>query len=196
MKWPEMNLPLSSETSFTGSHKQRNTKSEHTNAARITKIHGQQLDPLYLYLRELWPLSPFLLFFTLWSSSEHDFMWSNNQKIKSTKFGVYLGHTISVNTFYGQEKLKETAGHFVGKKRKQNKTKKHCLMACWWNMGQICLSAPTQQPFMWPYPQPKSFPAHFFQAVCQPVLERLLSLQDMGSEINYSPVHLQTQMLC
>lgn len=112
-KCSEMNLPLSSVRHLLLDHankeKTRNTQSN-TNIQTCTATrHTVSI------CNELWPTVPlgrFLLFFTLRSSSEHEFIWSNDQKIKSAKPSVCLGHSVSVSRIYGQERLKETAGHF------------------------------------------------------------------------------------
>lgn len=166
MFWNESASKLC-DISFTGSHKQRNTNIQTRTNTCTANRHTVSV------CSELWPTVPlgrFPLFFTLRSSSEHEFIWSNDQKIKSAKPSVCLGHSVSVSTFYGQEKLKETAGHFD--------QKKHCLIVGLLvaQRFDMSLSTSTVAFYDWPYPQPKAFPAHFSQAVCQPVLERLHSL--------------------
>lgn len=172
-----MNLPLRS-VRRPLDHTNRETQRAH----RVTQIYKCTNTATWnrhtvSVCNELWPTVPlgyFLLFFTLWSSSEHEFIWSNDQKIKRANPSVCLGHSVSVSTIYGKEKLKETAGHFDQK----SPNKKHCLILSLLVAQEfdVSLSTNTVAFYDWPYPRPKPFPAHFSQAVCQPVLERLLSL--------------------
>lgn len=157
--------------SFTGSRKQTNTLNMHKNAQSNTNT---QTYTLYLYAVSCVPPSPlgrFLLFFTLWSRSEYEFIWSNDQKIKSIESSMCLGNNVSMCKIQGQEKLKEIAGYF-------DPPQKHCLIASLSVAQRFAMSFNTIDVafYDWPYPEPKPLPAHFSQAVCQPVLERLLSL--------------------
>ena len=64
------------------------------------------------------------------------------------------------------------------KKTPHQKQKKHCLIVSLLVAQGLDMSLSTDIVafYVWPYPPPKPFPAHFSQAVCQPALERLLSL--------------------
>lgn len=137
-------------------------------------------------------LSHFLLFFTLRSSSEHEFIWSSDQKIKSAKPSVCLGHSVSVSTIYGQENLKEIAGHFDQKAEKKEKTLFDGGTRVWY------VSQHQHSSLLWPPLSRTKALSCTLLPNCVPASAGKVTfiMQYMGYEINYSPVHLQTQMFC
>lgn len=151
----EMNLPLSSVMHLLPDHTNRETQ-EHKYTDTHTSSRSANRHTVSV-CSELWttgPLSCFLLFFTLWSSCELEFIWSYNQKIKSAKPSVGLGHSVSVSIIYSQDKLKETAEHFPPPKKHKtlfDSSSVHILYVCQHQHSSFF--------YVWPYPWPKSFPA-------------------------------------
>lgn len=100
---------------------------EHTNAQSNTNIQARTNKcranrHAASVCSELWPIVPlgcFLLFFSLRSSSEHEFIWSNDQKIKSAKPSVCLGHSVSASTIYSQEGLRKVQDILTEKGKKE-----------------------------------------------------------------------------
>lgn len=68
------------------------------------------------------PQGHFLLFFPLRPRAEHEFIWSNDQKIKSAKPSESLGHSISLYWIQSQESLRNYRIFWVKEEDKESNT--------------------------------------------------------------------------
>lgn len=148
-------------------------KNAQGNTNKHAQIHAQKIDTLYLYAVSCGPLCLWAIsyyFSPCGPAANMNLFGPMIKRLKASSL-VCVWDTVSACVrFRARKSLRKLQDILI--------PPKHCLLVSLPVAQRFAMSFSTNAVAFHDrsYPGPKPLPAHFSQAVCQPVLERLLSL--------------------